>query len=278
MKRLIAPLAVLAVTVCAFAAAATGAKAASEKATYYVSVGDSLAQGYQPIGGADERWSSGISFTHGYADQLFKLVRNRYTQLRLVKLGCYEETTQTMIDGVGSRCAYPAGSQLQQAEQFLAAHRGEIAFVTIDIGANDLRFEADPLGSIATNLPLILERLRAAAGPDVPIIGSNLFGWIVTTQWSQTHDLAALQDYVDLMAWFDYGFLGPIYAAAGDPVADVAAAFQMTDTTLVDGVPRDVLVECQLTWQCANPPLGPEIHPNTEGYGVIAHAFQEQLP
>lgn len=268
--------AVLVVVACAATAAA--ARAAPTNAHYYVSVGDSLAQGYQPIGGADERWSSGISFTHGYADQLFKLVRDRYTQLRLVKLGCYEETTQTMLDGVGSLCAYPAGSQLQQAEQFLAEHRGTIAFVTIDIGANDLRFEADPLAAIATNLPPILERLRAAAGPGVPIVGANYFGWVTTFVWNDTPDLAALQDYVDLMSWFDYGFLGPIYAAAGDPVADVAGAFQMTDTTLVNGTPQNVLVECQLTWQCAKTPLGPEIHPNTEGYGVIAHAFEEQLP
>jgi hypothetical protein len=30
---------------------------------------------------------------------------------------------------------------------------------------------------------------------------------------------------------------------------------------------------CQWTWICAPPPLGPDIHANTDGYGAIAHAF-----
>ena len=41
----------LAVVVAASVLAATPAASAASKATYYVSVGDSLAQGYQPIGG-----------------------------------------------------------------------------------------------------------------------------------------------------------------------------------------------------------------------------------
>jgi hypothetical protein len=45
-----APFLFLAAVASALAATAPGALAAS-KATYYVSVGDSLAQGYQPIGG-----------------------------------------------------------------------------------------------------------------------------------------------------------------------------------------------------------------------------------
>lgn len=280
MRRLIRPIATLAVAACTAVVAVSGAGAAPAKVHYYLSLGDSIAQGYQPIGGADDRWSSGISFTHGYADQLFKLVRDRYTQLRLVKLGCYLETTQTMIDGDGSLCQYPAGSQLAQAEQFLTAHQGEVAFVTIDIGINDFD-PADPIGSlnsIGTNLALILERLREAAGPDVPIIGSNFPAFVVTSVWDYTHDLTALADWVGFVSLVDYGFLGPIYAAAGDPVADLAAAFHSSDMTLVDGTPRDVLIECRLTWQCTGPPLGPDTHPNTEGYGVIARAFEEQLP
>jgi len=60
-------------------------------------------------------------------------------------------------------------------------------------------------------------------------------------------------------------------------VADVWAAFQAGDTTLVNGTPRDVLTECELTWLCTKPPRT-DIHPNTQGYGVIAHAFEEVLP
>jgi hypothetical protein len=30
---------------------------------------------------------------------------------------------------------------------------------------------------------------------------------------------------------------------------------------------------CQLTWMCAPPPEGPNIHANESGYGVIAQEF-----
>jgi hypothetical protein len=63
-----------------------------------------------------------------------------------------------------------------------------------------------------------------------------------------------------------------------DPVADVESAFSVTDTTLVNGTPLDVLRECQWTWICAPPPLGPDIHVNAAGYGVIAQAFAAALP
>jgi hypothetical protein len=45
------------------------------------------------------------------------VVRDRYEQLRLVKLGCGGETTRTMVVGA-PWCGFPAGSQLAQAERF----------------------------------------------------------------------------------------------------------------------------------------------------------------
>ena len=44
-------------------------------------------------------------------------------------------------DGVDDQrpgCDYATGTQLGDAEAFLAAHPGQTAFVTIDIGANDV--------------------------------------------------------------------------------------------------------------------------------------------
>jgi hypothetical protein len=61
-------------------------------------------------------------------------------------------------------------------------------------------------------------------------------------------------------------------------VADVQTAFQVSNMTLVDGTPVDVVRECQWTWVCTRPPLGPDIHANTDGYGVIAQAFEQALP
>jgi hypothetical protein len=55
------------------------------------------------------------------------------------------------------------------------------------------------------------------------------------------------------------------------------SAFSTTDTTPVGGIPLDVLRICQWTWMCAPPPLGPDVHANTTGYCVIAHAFEDVL-
>jgi lysophospholipase L1-like esterase len=257
------------------AASATTAAAAS-KATYYVSVGDSLAQGYQPIGGPFR--PLGIDgYAQGYANQLLKIERGRYEQLQLVKFGCGGETTRTMVLGL-AYCGFPAGSQLAQAEEFLNAHRGEIAFVTIDVGANDVfQYGDQAFTIIQTYLPQILAGLRAAAGPGVPIVGMTYYGVGLPGVWDATHDLTQLQAYIAGVNAFN-GLLAIIYAAAGDPVADVQGAFQVNDTTLVDGTPLDVIRECQWTWICAPPPHGPDVHANSEGYGVIAQAFEEVLP
>jgi lysophospholipase L1-like esterase len=241
---------------------------------YYLSLGDSLAQGSQPIGGQP---FGSAGYNHGYADQLLKLVREPNAQLRLVKLGCGGESTTTMI--VGSPwCDFTAGSQLAEAEAFLRTHRGEVAFVTIDIGAHDV---LDPGGggvaAIQTNLPVILDELRAEAGPTVPIVGMTYYSPTLPFLWSETHDVQAVAARAAQLVAFN-DLLEAIYAAAGDSVADVEGAFLSTDTTLVDGVPLDVARLCEWTWMCAIPPLGPSLDANSTGYAVIAHAFAEALP
>src|SRR4029453_4232520 len=117
---------------------AAGRAGADTGVRYYLSLGDSYAQGYQPIGGP---WSPlGFpGYNQGYADQLLKLARDRYQQLRVGKRGCGGETTTTMI--VGTPWCGPnitPGSQLAQAKAFLETHRGEVAFVTINIGGKHL--------------------------------------------------------------------------------------------------------------------------------------------
>ena len=68
---------------------------------------------------------------------------------------------------------------------FLRAHRGQVAFVTVDIGANDVDGCATGgkvnvpclnagIASIKKNIPKISKRLRAAAGRGVTIVGMTL--------------------------------------------------------------------------------------------------------
>src|SRR5262245_35426928 len=232
---------------------------ADSEVRYYLSLGDSLAQGYQPTGGS---WTPlGFpGYNQGYPDQLLKLVREPAEHLRLVKLGCGGETTTTMLYGA-PWCGFPGGSQLAEATAFLRAHRGEVAFVTIDIGGNDLD-NGDGLAAIQTNLPVILNALRTAAGTDVPILGMNYYNPFLADWFANP---SALQDHTDRIVALN-DLLEGIYTAAGDPVADVEAAFATTDTTLVQGVPLDVTRVCAWTWICAPSPHGPDIHPNNDGH------------
>jgi len=266
----------------AMAWSAPNANASEADEVYYLSLGDSLAQGYQNIGGPHTN-SAAVGYRQGYADQLFKLARDGgQDRLRLVKLGCGGESTASMIEN--SRCAYDTGSQLGDAVEFLDAHRGEVAFITINLGANDifLDCQGDPscfIPQIATNLPFILGTLRDHAGPGVPIVGMNYFAPDVV-QWFD--DPAAGQAGAARAVFFN-NFLESLYAGAGVPVADVESAFAVTDfTTLVDlkgagPVPLSVYNACTLTWMCTPPPLGPDSHATNNGYGVIAQAFAAAL-
>lgn len=252
---------------------------AASKATYYLALGDSVAAGHQPIGG----------YNQGYPDQLLKELRTRpeLEQLRLEKLACGGETTQTMFDGVDSGCSYPAGSQLDAAVAFLDEHPGEVALITITIGANDIfNCFGDPdcvlaaRAEIHANLPVIVGQLREAAGPDVAIVGMNYWAPLVV-DWFANPDSA--HAWAARTVGFNH-FLEDLYAAGGSPVADVESAFAVTDfTTIVElasggPVPLSVYSVCTLTWICSGPPLGPDIHPNTAGHAVIAAAFEDALP
>ena len=72
-------------------------------APYYLSLGDSLAQGVQPT----VRGRS-VETSEGYADDIYATYRHLVRGLRLEKLGCPGETTTSMMNG--GICQYGAGS------------------------------------------------------------------------------------------------------------------------------------------------------------------------
>jgi lysophospholipase L1-like esterase len=262
------------------ALAAPGASGDHAK-LYYLSLGDSLAAGVQPIGDPDDMFRT----SEGYAEQLLDIGRETMPKLSLVKLGCPGETTTTMISG--GLCSYPHGSQLDEAVAFLEAHRKFVAFITIDIGANDFpcqTAECVPAGfaSIQSNLPVILSTLRAAAGPDVPIAGMTIYNPFLAAWLLGPDGQPVAQSTAGLMAAVN-GLLEAIFLGNGVLVADVAGAFSSNDFgTLVPlpgagDVPLNVARICQWTWVCAGPPLGPDNHLNAVGYGVVAAAFASVL-
>jgi lysophospholipase L1-like esterase len=288
MKRLIFSVATVAA---AFLVAAQRAVADSpatgtdtNAAHYYVALGDSLAEGYQPYGSIDE----------GYADQLYGALKTNDPNLQLEKLACGGETTSSMISGLmpwgglGSRyfCGYRArqaqlahGSQLADAVAFLHAHSQFISLITIDIGGNDVGLcvylldqscLADALATVKQNLPVIVSALRTAA-PGAPIVAMNYYDPFLVFWFASPADALTANQMVA-------GQLNPalehVYTAYSVPVADVAGAFSTADFTLApSGVPLNVERICNWTWMCA---IG-DLHPNAAGYSVIAQAFEDVL-
>jgi lysophospholipase L1-like esterase len=250
--------------------------------SYYVSVGDSLSVGVQPNG-------AGLSLptNQGYADDLSTSVRVGMPGLQLVELGCSGETTETMTQG--GKCSYSQGNQLAAAAAFLRAHQGKVAFITIDLGGNDVvkcvgggsvdgNCVMSGLARIQNQLPAILQHLRSAAGAQPRIVGMDLYNIFLAQSLSGPSGQGGTDLSFSLARQLNATFAS-IYRAAGDRMAEVGAAFATTDTTptALTGrgtVPTNVARICQWTWTCAPPPVGPNLHANVTGYQVIAAAFR----
>lgn len=267
----------------ALPAAAAPGSSGGHAVRYYLSLGDSLAAGQQPIGDPDDLYRT----ADGYADQLFAMAKDSFRGLRHVKLGCPGETTVTFRDG--GICEYAHGSQLDEALAFLRAHRQFMAFITIDLGWNDFPCETGvdciPPGvaSIQANLPPLLAALREAAGPGTPIVGATLYdpflgAWLLGPEGQVFARMSVEDAIVPINA-----MVAGIYAAMGMPVADVEGAFSTTAFSPlvplpgVGEVPLNVARICAWTWVCAPPPLGPNNHANHDGYHAMADAFAEVL-
>lgn len=253
---------------------------AAAQSNYYLALGDSLAIGIQPSPSGD------VPTNQGYVDDLYKALRLRMPGLGLVKLGCSGETTSTMRNG--GICTYTAGSQLAAAVAFIETHH--VSLITMDIGANDIDHcisisgvdptcVAEAFASVESDLPQILAALRAAAGPNTPIVGMNyydpfLFAWILGSE-GQTLAKASVTVTNEFNA-----VLQGAYQAFSIPVANVAHAFQTNNFTMIPFINLPVNVEVILawTWMGAPAPLGPDVHPNALGYAVIAGAFAEKIP
>jgi lysophospholipase L1-like esterase len=269
--RLIAPVALAA----AFVA---GPAYAAAKPSYYVSLGDSLARGYQPR--SDGR---NVATGNGYVDVVAAGLARSHPGLRSVKLGCGGETTYSIA--AGGRCSYREGSQLAAAEAFLKAHRSRVVAVSVNVGDNDVERCVRASGidtgcvnaqmaALKKRLPRVASRLHAAAGKNTPIVG--------------------LSDYDQFMAYWLRGASGrrvarrsvgivgdlnetmdTIYASNGVRVADARPDFATDDLShyvKLSGhgrVPRAVARICRWTWACSGPPIGFNDHANTTGYRVL---------
>lgn len=251
--------------------------------SYYLALGDSLAAGAQPnANGAT------VPTNKGYADDLYAIEKHKIKDLKLEKLGCLGETTATMLDG-GKFCHYK-GAQLADAVKFIKTHR--VALITLDIGANNvdscakytgaqlISCVAAGLTAIKTDVPLIVKKLRKAASTRAKIAAMTYYDPFLEYYLDPAPQNSLAPVSVTLTRQLD-GVLSSDFTAQQLKVADVATAFDtytpFTTTTSLAGhgrVPLAVAKICRLTWMCAAPPRGPNIHATVTGYQTIARVFE----
>lgn len=259
------------------ASSSTGAPptgAATDK-KLYVALGDSLAAGYQP-GGAELRETAYPALT---ATRLGA----EGADLTVENLGCSGETTTSLLEG--GKCDYTEGSQIEQAEALLKSRSGEVGLVTIDIGGNDLlrcvRAGADidtacvakGVQTVEDNLPTILERLRAAAGKDVPVLVLGYYNpWVAAKALDQPVQGvdAAARAYTRLSS-----VIAGSAKDAGATFVGLDDAFATDDTTptTINGrtVPENAARVCTLTNICT----AGDIHLTDEGAATVARVLAE---
>ena len=297
----------LALLTLALALLAVPASAAAAKPRYVVSLGDSFSAGVQPGPGVSESFS----FPRvSYANQMIPRARRLLDEpLRLEMLACGGATTESMPGAGIKPCSPGVGgfrlpyantsvrtSQLRYATSFLRQHRGQVAFVVMTMGGNDLLQCVDSAtgaldltcitnayDSIAAQLPAIARRIRRAAGPGVPLLGGGYFDpylqFYLRGPAQQPLAQASLGIAVQLNST-----MKTAYQRVGWRFVDVSTAFgtnipfdQTTDLEPYGQIPTAVAMVCEMSWMCTPPPMGPNIHPNRAGYAAYASAFLRVL-
>jgi lysophospholipase L1-like esterase len=273
-------------TIGAVLSAGPSGAGATDPPPYYLAVGGSGSVGFQPTLSNPHGHPTGS----GYADDLAGRLASRWPGLTLVRVGCPGATTETMVAG-GGHCAYPAGSQLETALAFFHTHPST-ALVTVDLGFNDVvpclrHMEVDEdcvstaLATISSQLPQILTALRQAAPAGTRFLGLGHYDPFVADELRGPIGDTFADASVGVIERLDE-VLRAAYAHVGIPMADISGAFDLPDTNPVDVpglgvVPTNVARVCSLTWMCAAQPLGPNTHPNDDGYRVESNALAAAL-
>jgi lysophospholipase L1-like esterase len=259
--------------------------ATHRQTTYYVSLGDSYAVGYQPTLGS----------TSGYTVYVAK-----HTGLKLVNFGCGGATTTSILSLIGcpdvlphttGGVTYPTTTQIAAADAFITAHKGHIGLITVSIGGNDVTScasQPNPIPcvttavqNITTHVTTLAGDLRAAAGPKVPIIGSTYPDVILGTYvYPKKPAPASAVSLAKLSVVAFKSLINPAlskaYGTVSGSLVDVTKATggygsltKTVKTKTYGRVPVPVASVCSLTWFCARG----DIHSRTPGYNIIGQLY-----
>ena len=256
---------------------------------FYLDIGGSASLGFQPDGIPHH---NGHRTKQGYANDVGILEAKSIT-LKLRQVGCPGETVQSMLGLLANVCNNLPTTQLTRSVDALINYGNEVGLVTIDLGFNNIRPCLMPkkvneacvqqgVNYVRRDLPKILQVLQGAAGPNVhfvgleysdPFLGYYLDGPTGPTVASETLTAMTLMNTT----------LAHAYGGAGIPVANVPGSYRSANknpevTANVGTIPEDVAITCQWTWMCAPPPFGPDDHPNSAGYMIIARDIVATLP
>ncbi|HUX72211.1 MAG TPA: SGNH/GDSL hydrolase family protein [Cellulomonadaceae bacterium] len=252
------------------------ARTRHDERSYYLSLGDSLAYGYQPnlvaAGDLDP------AHYNSYAEDFARLDR----RVTLVNYGCPGETTSSLLAG---GCPWPmtalhdsyggAGSQLAAATAFLTAHRGHVSLVTIDIGSNDLLALVATCQATATSTTALEACLSTGLPATISTIAANyatLLGTVKTlapeahvVMFNLYNPLALTLPGSDQLVGLVNQALAGVAARVGAQVADAFRAINVKADSTVEKASV-----CLLTWECTS---YANVHPNTLGYSALTWAL-----
>jgi lysophospholipase L1-like esterase len=260
-------------------AGAASTPAIGPATSYQLSLGDSLAAG-----------TGASTPANDYVNLVGAAEAASIPGLTVENLACPGATTTTLINGPGCTSLYPQTTQLATAEAFLNAHPGQVPYITIDIGANDVdncltgatisvSCITSGLSSINTNLPTIIAGLQAAA-PGVPIFGMDYYNPFLA-EWvlGGANGPALAKESAPLSAILN-GDLTQLYGAQGATPVDVQGTFATQDFALTGSyngatVPQNVARTCDWTHMCDN--SGFTIHTNDIGHVKLAGDFEQSI-
>ena len=291
MRRLVLSFVTLVVMVMPITFGTPSAAGAADDPVY-VALGDSLAVGFHPGRGPTDR---------GYVDDVWKRLHDDVPGLLLKGFGCPGETTRAIIDRCGVRllvragvAAGPGGHLHGEApgrdrvrHDRHRRERPDRAMHELPDGGAEPRVRDRAPPRWQQRIAAIVDALRTAAGPGVPVVGMTYYDPFLGL-WDLLpggHELA--RKSLRAMLAFDAG-LTEAYVAAGAGVADVAATFKIEDFTATDAgvplnvadhVPVDLVLYAQVPDGRASDPRGlPQDRPHLRARdpadgGALATAF-----
>ena len=236
-------------------AAPASALTASTSPGYFLVIGDGNAKGYDPLQ---------VDDTYSYARKVYAKIKAAQPNVQMVNLACKGETTTTFL--YGGKCSYSAGSQYQQALQFLSSHPFQVRFISLNLGGwdvykcismknqtQDQMCVVGGIAAVAANYGIILGGLRLAALTSRIVVNTAYDAYTLALLLGTPE---AINQHNQAVTMFKTLNLSIKSAAAlnGARVADMFSAMTPEDTspvvTLMGTFPRAVVHLCMRTHAC----------------------------